>query len=123
MSKFLIRFFSSNRHFGEIEKKIIDKIEANFGDSVHKEVLNTSWKHSRGSETHFEVHLVSDKFENKSILEKNRMLNEILKEEIKMIHSISYRLLPLSKWTVKDRDNLNIKNPPCVNFKANKQLY
>lgn len=65
----LVRLLSTNKPIGEIEKKILDKLEIKFFDSAHKEVINTSWKHRRGAETHFEVVLVSDKFENKSILE------------------------------------------------------
>jgi stress-induced morphogen len=44
---------------------------------------------SDGCGTKFEVVIVSDLFENKTLLQRHRLVNEALKEEISRMHAFS----------------------------------
>jgi stress-induced morphogen len=46
----------------------------------------------------FSAVIVSDDFEGKSLLQRNRLVNGILKEEIKGIHAWSCRCLTQKQW-------------------------
>jgi stress-induced morphogen len=46
----------------------------------------------------FSAVIVSDDFEGKSLLQRNRLVNGILKEEIKGIHAWSCRCLTGKQW-------------------------
>lgn len=52
-----------------VENSIRTKLEANL-DPIHLKVINESHKHNvpAGSETHFKVLVVSDKFQNMALL-------------------------------------------------------
>lgn len=43
-------------------------------------------------------------------------MNELLKDEIKKIHSISFKLMTSAKWEETEQP-LNRRNPPCVHKK------
>jgi len=58
----------------------------------HMEVVNESYKHNvpKGAESHFNVLIVSSAFEGKSLLERHRLVNTTLKDELKQgIHALS----------------------------------
>jgi len=73
-----------------------EKIEAKmkevlFASSV--DVIDESWKHAghaaAGGGGHFIIHLVSEKFEGISLLDRNRMVFDALKEEMQQeIHAL-----------------------------------
>ncbi|MEL0185037.1 MAG: BolA family protein [Hyphomicrobiales bacterium] len=48
---------------------------------------HAGWR--EGGETHFHIYIVSNAFINKSKLECHKIINELLSEEIKNIHSLS----------------------------------
>lgn len=52
---------------------------------VHLEIVNESYMHNvpKGSETHFKVLVVSDKFKGANLVGRHRMVNTLLKEELK----------------------------------------
>ena len=51
-----------------------------------------------GEETHFEVIIISNDFENKNRLERHKMVNYFLKNEfVGSLHSITYKLMTLSE--------------------------
>ncbi|MEC4677256.1 MAG: BolA family protein [Nitrospirota bacterium] len=57
------------------------------------DVIDESWKHAghagAGGGGHFIVHLVSEKFEGVSLLDRNRMVFDALKEEMQAeIHAL-----------------------------------
>ena len=46
--------------------------------------------HREGGETHFNVHIVSDAFKGKSRVDRHRMINEVLREELATkIHALA----------------------------------
>ena len=52
----------------------------------------------KGEETHFEVFIFSNDFENKNRLETHKMVNYCLKNEFaKSLHSITYKLMTVSE--------------------------
>eukprot|EP00669_Euglena_mutabilis_P014499 TRINITY_DN9602_c0_g1_i1.p2 TRINITY_DN9602_c0_g1~~TRINITY_DN9602_c0_g1_i1.p2 ORF type:complete len:113 (-),score=39.93 TRINITY_DN9602_c0_g1_i1:116-454(-) len=77
------------------------KLAAAFAPS-HCEVTNESFKHSvpEGSETHFQVVVVSDAFEGKKVLERHRMVNDALQEEFRTrgLHALSITARTPDQW-------------------------
>ena len=52
----------------------------------------------KGEETHFEVFIISNDFENKKRLERHKMVNNFLKNEFSSsLHSITYKLMTVSE--------------------------
>ena len=52
----------------------------------------------KGEETHFEVFIISNDFENKNRLERHKMVNNFLKSEfLGSLHSITYKLMTVSE--------------------------
>ena len=51
-----------------------------------------------GEETHFEIIIISNDFENKNRLERHRMVNNCLKNEFEgSLHSITFKLMTISE--------------------------
>lgn len=60
------------------------------------EVIDNSHRHEGhaghrpGGETHFSVHIVSDAFKGKSLVDRHRMINAVLREELATtIHALA----------------------------------
>ena len=52
----------------------------------------------KGEETHFEIIIISNDFENKNRLERHKMVNNFLKNEfVGSLHSITYKLMTVSE--------------------------
>ena len=52
----------------------------------------------KGEETHFEIVIISNDFENKNRLERHKMVNNFLKNEfVGSLHSITYKLMTVSE--------------------------
>ncbi len=52
----------------------------------------------KGEETHFEIFIISNDFENKNRLERHKMVNNFLKNEFAgSLHSITYKLMTVSE--------------------------
>ncbi len=50
--------------------------------------------YKEGEETHFEITIISNDFENKSKLERHKIVNELLKDQFtRSVHSISFKLM------------------------------
>eukprot|EP01138_Halocafeteria_seosinensis_P010103 gb/GECG01010317.1/.p1 GENE.gb/GECG01010317.1/~~gb/GECG01010317.1/.p1 ORF type:complete len:165 (+),score=11.60 gb/GECG01010317.1/:1-495(+) len=72
----------------QIEKKLQDKLSP----VEQMEVVNESYKHNvpKGSESHFKVFIVSPAFEGQSLIQRHRMVNDILTEELQNgVHALS----------------------------------
>nr|CAD7576204.1 unnamed protein product [Timema californicum] len=62
---------------------------------VHLEVINESYMHNapKGSESHFKVVVVSEKFESLPLIKRHRLVNEALQQELQTsIHALSISL-------------------------------
>jgi BolA protein len=87
-----------------IENLINSKILATF-TPTHFEIVNESFKHSvpKGSESHFKVLVVSDMFEGKSLIDRHRMVNHCLGEELKAsIHALSIQAKTTKQFEASD---------------------
>ncbi|MXZ54606.1 MAG: BolA/IbaG family iron-sulfur metabolism protein [Gammaproteobacteria bacterium] len=83
-------------------------------DPTHLEVVNESGKHNvpKGSETHFKVVMICDKFEGLRLIQRHRMINEILQEELAgPIHALSLHLYTNQDW--EKRFGSIPESPPC----------
>lgn len=96
-----------------IQEKIELKLKKNV-KAVHIRVTNESHMHSvpKNSETHFRIELVSNEFENKSLLLRHRFINELLREEFAQIKACSLHTLTEAEWEKKN--NKTEKSPNCT---------
>ncbi|XP_043269053.1 bolA-like protein 2 isoform X2 [Venturia canescens] len=72
-----------------IKQKLLQELEAS-----HVEVEDQS----DGCGAKFSVLIVSDKFEGKPLLQRHRLVNAILEEELKEIHAFSQKTLTAEQW-------------------------
>ncbi|EQC40483.1 BolA protein [Saprolegnia diclina VS20] len=86
---------------GSIFSAIQTKLAAAFAPT-HLQVLNESYMHNvpKGSETHFKVIVVSDHFEGKPLLQRHRMVNAVLDDELTKggVHALSIQSKTPSQW-------------------------
>lgn len=79
-----------------IEKKLYDQL-----DPEHLEVINESNNHNvpRGSESHFKVIVVTDKFSGQRLLQRHRSINAILADELANdIHALALHTYTEEEW-------------------------
>ncbi len=92
----------------EIERKLKQAL-----DPSHLEVENQSSQHSvaPGSETHFKVVIVAEKFAGKALLARHRFVYEVLGEELKAgVHALSVQAHTPDEW----KTALAHLSPPCL---------
>merc|ERR1712242_242410 len=68
----------------------------------HLDVINESHMHNvpKGSETHFKVVVVSEKFRDTKLIARHRMVNDLLSEELKTgVHALSIVAKTPDQWT------------------------
>jgi BolA protein len=82
-----------------VEEKITQKLRQAFAP-VALEVVNDSHRHAghagspQTGESHFSIKVVSESFAGKSRVERHRMVNEVLAEELKgKIHALAISAL------------------------------
>ncbi|KAM9293942.1 bolA-like protein 1 [Gastrophryne carolinensis] len=96
-----------------VEASIRSKLSQNL-EPCHLEVLNESYMHAvpPGSETHFKVVVVSDAFNGKSLIQRHRVVNELLKEELAgPVHALSIQARTPEQW----KENPSVtKSPGCM---------
>jgi BolA protein len=85
-----------------IKSSIENKLSQNLTPLFLK-IENESHMHSMpvGSQSHFRIEIVSNQFEQKSLLLRHRLVNEIISEEISQIHACSLHTLTESEWNKK----------------------
>ncbi len=67
-------------------------LKAAFPDAQYIQVLNESHRHNvaAGSETHFKVAVVTEAFASRSLIDRHRTVNELLKHELAHgVHALS----------------------------------
>lgn len=99
---------------GPREALLRQKIEATFAPEYY-ELANESHMHAvpKGSESHFKVLIVSEEFEGKKRLERSRLINDLVKEEMtKGLHALSQRTMTPSEWA-EVRDTFEMVSPAC----------
>ena len=61
--------------------------------------MDTSCGHNCGQK--LEVVIVSPLFEEKGLLQRHRLVNEVLADEIEQLHAFSQKCLTPAQWTAK----------------------
>lgn len=92
-----------------IEEKLARAI-----DPLHLEVVNESGSHNvpPGSESHFRVVLVADRFEGERLLARHRIVNEILADELAgPVHALALHTYTADEW--RERHGDAPMSPPC----------
>ena len=95
-----------------MQQTIISKLEKALSPE-HLEVINESHMHNvpDGSESHFKVAIVSDKFKDKMLVARHRMVNKVLEEELKgSIHALALHTMTMEEWFEKGKA---AESPPC----------
>ncbi|MCK8564085.1 transcriptional regulator BolA [Yersinia ruckeri] len=83
-----------------IREKIEEKLRAAF-EPVHLEVINESYRHNvpAGSESHFKIVIVSDKFVGERFLSRHRAIYGILSEELAGdVHALALHTYTDKEW-------------------------
>lgn len=96
-----------------MQETIQQKLTDSFSPS-HIEVENESNMHNvpPGSESHFKVVVVSELFQDKSLIQRHRMINQSLQEELQShIHALAIHTYTQNEWAEKEFKDL--KSPPC----------
>jgi BolA protein len=86
-----------------VEIAIRDKLAAAFQPIRHLDVINESHRHNvpHGSETHFKVVIVSDQFAQMPLIDRHRMVNAALSNEIGQggpVHALSIVAKTPGQW-------------------------
>ena len=88
---------------------------------IYLEIVNESHKHNvpSNSETHFKVFIVSNQFENKTLIERHRMVNRILVDELKHpIHALSIKAITEAQYNDQSKSSNNTakiqSTPNCL---------
>jgi BolA protein len=97
-----------------IQQSIEDKLTQQL-NPAHLAVENESQLHNvpPGSESHFKVTVVSERFEGKSLLARHRMINACLEAELAgPIHALSIHTLTPQEWA--EKGGKLRPSPPCM---------
>lgn len=66
---------------------------------VHLQLVDDSALHSRGSESHFRLLIVSSMFEGLSLVQRHKRVMQVLESEFQSgLHSISQKTISLQEW-------------------------
>ncbi len=91
-----------------IKDKIGEKINAAL-TPVYLEIIDETWKHTGhagavSGKGHFIVRVVSQQFEGISLLNRNRLVFDILKDEmVAEIHALTIRAQTPSEWALENK--------------------
>ena len=97
-----------------VQSTIEEKIGAALAPA-HLEVVNESHMHNvpPGSESHFRLVIVSDRFDGVPRVRRHQMVNGILEAELRdSIHALSMQTLTAAEW--QQRDGRTMASPPCM---------
>lgn len=82
---------------------------------VQLDIVNESHLHSvpKHSETHFKVLIVSKKFEGLNRVERQRLVNELIKPEFETgLHALTQKTLTPEEWEAQ-KESLQFNSPEC----------
>lgn len=96
-----------------VQQTIEAKLAAQL-DLTHLQVINESGNHNvpPGSESHFKVVLVSGQFAGKSLLQRHRLINAILADELAHgVHALAIHAYTDAEW--QEKQGGAPLSPPC----------
>lgn len=76
------------------------------------DVQDESHLHSRGTQTHYKVVLVSDSFLNVSRVKRHQLVYAALGDIMKQIHALSIYAYSVEEWLQSESEK-NHESPPC----------
>lgn len=82
---------------------------------LHLEVVNESHMHNvpEGSESHFKVTLVTERFEGQRLIQRHQAVNRALKEELAgRIHALALHTMTPGEWF--EKGGVAPQSPPCM---------
>ncbi len=81
-----------------IERKLASRF-----DVAYLEVENESHRHNvaPGAESHFKVTLVSPDFDDQVLLQRHRLVNAALADELGLIHALALHTLTPAEWEAR----------------------
>lgn len=97
-----------------VRRNIEAKIRAALSP-MHLRVIDESHMHAvpPGSESHFKLVVVSDRFEGVSRIRRHQTVNRILEQELREdIHALSMETLTAAEWERKGAQTT--ESPPCL---------
>ncbi|MBF2753824.1 MAG: BolA family transcriptional regulator [Gammaproteobacteria bacterium AqS3] len=83
-------------------ERIAETLRASSLAPTHLQVFDDSHLHAGGSESHFRVLTVSERFTGITRVMRHRQVHSILSEEIKQIHALSLQLYTPEEWRTRD---------------------
>ena len=96
---------------------IREQMERKLSDALllaHLEVIDESGNHRvpAGAESHFKLVLVSEDFDGLKLIQRHRVVNRILREELgRHIHALSIHTYTQAEW--RDKRGEAPMSPPC----------
>ena len=105
----------------EVQTRIEKKLQIAF-EPLFLQVQNESNQHNvpPGSESHFKVVIVSQKFEQKSLLQQHQLINKVLAEDLAgPIHALSIQSKTPSQW--QDSRHAIRDTPECLGGKKRRR--
>ena len=95
-----------------VQQQIEQKLQAEF-DPQYIEVVNESSSHNvpPGSESHFKVTLVSERFEGEKLIARHRLVNGALKEVLETIHALALHTFTPTEWAARGQAP---ESPQCM---------
>ncbi len=85
-------------------------------DPTHLDVINESHQHHvpKGSESHFKVIIVSDKFEGLKLIKRHQLINKFFMQDFaeKKFHALSLLTYTPKEWL--DRGEKILESPQCL---------
>ncbi len=99
---------------GPVEKILREKLSGVLAPSV-LELANESPMHglSKDAEKHFRLVAVSEMFEGRSRIERHRLIQDIVAEELKsQVHALSIQAFTPEEWRAKGGETFS--SPPCL---------
>ena len=94
-----------------IEQKLTDELAP-----LHLEVINESYMHNvpKGSESHFKVIIVSEKFNDLRLIGRHRLVNEVLASQLANdIHALAMHTYTTEQWQKMKNDAVP-NSPNCL---------
>ncbi|XP_018022805.1 putative bolA-like protein K11H12.1 [Hyalella azteca] len=86
------RAMTSAAGLGPVGRRIADKLAKSVAGGGHVAVVDESHMHNvpRGAETHFKVLVVSTRFQGMPLIQRHRLVNDVLAEELASgVHALS----------------------------------
>ena len=88
-----------------VEQAIVNKLSRDLDPST-LDVTNESFMHSvpEGSESHFKLVVVSEKFESKRLVQRHQMIYALLRDELAgPVHALAIHTYTSKEWYLKEQ--------------------